>query len=153
MQVIPVYTAKERLIKNLIFIPLICIVFMLFDFSGHSNFVNGKLMQHSSTNINESIETKIIEQTSDSITIEFTNKQSVDWIYSEYYSIEVFDQGIWCIVPFTENISVIDIAYILEPNKTSTHTYPLNHHTLYEGQYRIIIDSSSTEFEIKKASN
>ena len=67
------YTAKERLIKNLIFIHLICIVFMLFDFSGHSNFVNGKLMQHSTTNINESIETKIIEQTSDSITFEFTN--------------------------------------------------------------------------------
>ena len=106
-------------------------------------------MQHSSTNINENIETKIIEQTSDSITIEFTNKQPVDWIYSEYYSIEVFDQGVWCIVPFTENISVIDIAYILEPNKTATHTYPLNHHTLYTGQYRIIVDSSATEFNIK----
>ena len=148
-KVIVMYTAKERLILHLFIIPLIFIVFMTLGVGGNSNFVHGQLYTHSTTTITETIETKVIELTDDSITIEFINKGTSDWVYSEMYSIEVYDNGIWCVIPFNESVSFIEIAYMLSPGESASHTYSLQYHTLYPGHYQIVVHSAAAEFDIK----
>lgn len=140
---------KEHLSVNLILIPLVFIILMIFDFGGNHNFVYGHFYKHSTIIADETITTKIIEQTPDSITIEFTNNSSEEWIYSNSYSIEIFDKDVWCVVPFAENVMFVEIAYVLEPNQTVTKTYSLKYHTLYAGHYRLVVGSSITEFDIK----
>ena len=140
---------KEHLSVNLVLIPLVFIVLMLFDFVGNTNFVYGHFYKHSTIIADETITTKIIEQTPDSITIEFTNNSSEEWIYSNSYSIEIFDKDVWCVVPFAENVMFAEIAHVLEPNQAVNETYSLKYHTLYSGHYRLVVGTSVTEFDIK----
>ena len=141
---------KEHLSVNLILIPLVFIILMIFDFGGNHNFVYGRFYKKSTVTADETIVTKITEQTPDSLTIEFTNNGNADWVYSNSYSIEIYDKDVWCVVPFAENVMFVEIAYVLEPNQTVTKTYSLKYHTLYAGHYRLVVGSSIAEFDINK---
>ena len=141
------YTFKDRVFKICLII-FVGIILMLFE-SFNMNFDIVKEIKPSDTVIYETIETKVIELTSDTITIEFTNRDSVDWHYSQIYSFEVFTNNMWCVLPFYEKVSFDTIAYELAPQNTTTQTYSLKYHQLEPGLYRIIVNHSSTEFEIK----
>ena len=96
----------------------------------------------------ENITMKLIEQTKESLTVEFSNHDNDYWIYGESFSIHVLIDDEWYVVP--SEMAFIMIGYNLDPNESVTKTYDISSYgTLPSGIYRLVASDLSTEFTIE----
>lgn len=96
----------------------------------------------------ENITMKLIDQTKESLTVEFSNHDNDYWIYGESFSIHVFIDNEWYVVP--SEMAFIMIGYNLNPNETITKTYDISSYgVLPSGTYRLVASNLSVEFIIE----
>lgn len=93
------------------------------------------------------ISMELVEKTSDSLTVKFTNNNHEKFMYGDYFSIQVLIDEKWYIVPDT--MMYHDIGYILNPNESVTKSYDISHFELPSGTYRIVISDLCAEFLVK----
>lgn len=86
------------------------------------------------------------------LTVTLTNHGDAEWMYGVSFSLEVLLDGVWYCVPYLptpQNISFIDIAYILPAGEAREETYGLSFYgDLPSGTYRLVVEGLTTEFEI-----
>lgn len=94
----------------------------------------------SDLDVNDRIEMKVTDKNGDAYTFEITNKMGMDWVYGEYFSVEVFLDDEWYMIPAKTDYAVNDIAFILPMDGTGTKTYDIKPYgELPNGKYRIVI--------------
>lgn len=73
------------------------------------------------------------------ITVKVKNLTDKVFCYGEYYSIQIFTEGVWYYVPMTEDNAVHDLGHELTPGATDSMTYSLYPYggKLNPGHYRI----------------
>lgn len=73
------------------------------------------------------------------ITVKIKNNTDKVFAYGEYYTIQVFIEGVWYYVPYTAENVVHDLAHELQPGQAYTQTYSLYPYggKLNPGHYRI----------------
>lgn len=88
----------------------------------------------------ESITAELISQTEEKLTVALTNTGTEEWMYGEYYYLDVFLDETWYSVPTTPgNWAFTDIGIILPAGKTQDETYNLTMYgDLPAGQYRLV---------------
>lgn len=96
----------------------------------------------------ENIIMELIEQTEESLTVEFSNHDNDYWIYGESFSIHVLIDDEWYVVP--SEMAFIMIGYHLDPNESVTKTYDISSYgTLPSGTYRLVASDLSVEFIVE----
>lgn len=79
--------------------------------------------------------------TPESISIQISNTSNHVAYLGEAYSLEIYKEGKWYLLPMTPQ-DIVSIAYIIESGESFSKDY--NWHSLYgtlsPGQYRIVID-------------
>ena len=96
----------------------------------------------------ENIVMELIEQTNESLTVEFKNNDNDPWIYGEVFSIQVLVDNEWYIVP--SEMVFNSIGYNLYPNEYVTKTYDISSYgTLPSGTYRLVVSNLAVEFIIE----
>ena len=99
----------------------------------------------------EGITIDLNEQASEKVTVKLTNHGDTEWMYGEYFSLQVLLDGVWYNVPVLDdkNYGFTDIGYILPAGKTQVESYPLGSYgTLPEGTYRLVMYGLSVEFSL-----
>ena len=73
------------------------------------------------------------------ITVKIKNLSDEDFHYGEYYSIQIFIEGVWYYVPEMQDKVVHDLAHELAPGMSEAMTYSLAPYggKLNPGHYRI----------------
>ena len=82
---------------------------------------------------------------------ELKNNSGEEWIYGEYFSLQVLLKGRWYQVPALpdENWAFNDIAYSLPKGESREETYRfLMYGALPSGTYRLVVEGLSAEFEL-----
>ena len=96
----------------------------------------------------ENIIMELIEQTNESLTVEFKNNDNDPWIYGERFAIQVLVDNEWYIVPSEMVFNLI--GYNLYPNESITKTYDISSYgTLPSGTYRLVVSNLAVEFIIE----
>lgn len=96
----------------------------------------------------ENIIMELIEQTNESLTVEFKNNDNDPWIYGEVFSIQVLVDNEWYIVPSEMAFNLV--GYNLYPNESVTKTYDISSYgTLPSGTYRLVASNLAVEFIIE----
>ena len=126
--------------------------------------VDGSWVEKNSTNdvteINDESKNNITMETEKTeyglntkeITVYITNNGKQSAYYGVEYAVEKFVDNKWSKVPFKDEPMFIEIAYNLEPGKTSSQVISLeNFENLTAGKYRIVKFSGkcAAEFELK----
>lgn len=96
----------------------------------------------------ESVTIELVNWTKDAVEVKLANEGSEEWLYGEYFSLQVLLDGVWYHVPPTSemNWGFTDIAYILAPGETRNESYSLMMYgDLPEGQYRLVVEGLSVE--------
>jgi len=99
----------------------------------------------------EGISMVLKEQTAGKITVELTNGGNAEWLFGEYFSLQVLLDGVWYNVPVMDdkNYGFTDIGYILPPGKTQEESYSLGSYgTLPAGTYRLVVEGMGVEFTL-----
>lgn len=100
----------------------------------------------------ENITAELIAQTEETVTIALTNSGTEEWMYGEYYYLDVLLDGTWYSVPTAPgNWGFTDIGIILPAKTTQNKTYNLTMYgELPSGQYRLVASQSvPVEFTIE----
>lgn len=100
----------------------------------------------------EGVSMEITDISGGKITVEFINSGDEEWVFGEYYSLEILAGGRWYAVPAlpTENWSFTDIGNILEAGKAREKTYNLSMYgDLPPGTYRIAANGLTAEFNLE----
>ena len=72
------------------------------------------------------------------ITVKIKNLSDKNFIFGEYYSVQVLEDGAWYYVPTVSDYAVHDLAHELEPGASLAMTYSLSPYgKLYPGHYRV----------------
>lgn len=98
------------------------------------------------------ITAQLAGQTAESLTIKFTNHDSEEWWYGEYFMVQVLLDGIWYDVPTVPGAWAFnDIAMLLPAGETQEKTYQLMMYgNLPAGNYRLVIkERLAVPFEVK----
>lgn len=105
----------------------------------------------------EGIEISLVQWTEDAVTVKLNNQSQQEWMFGEYYHLEVLLDGIWYHVPQAPGNmwAVHDLAYILTPGGNKDMTYSLlPYGELPAGQYRLVAEAFeeglAVEYEIVK---
>ncbi|MDR3598307.1 immunoglobulin-like domain-containing protein [Clostridium sp.] len=97
-------------------------------------------------------EKSIYELGTREIKVYITNNSKKEVYYGLQYEVEKFENNNWIKVPFKEEVMIAQIAYSLQPGKTSTQVISLeNFNNLTAGKYRIVKlgGTLTAEFELK----
>ena len=83
----------------------------------------------------------------DAVTVNIKNNSGEDWMYGEYFGLEVQLDGVWYGIPTTpENWGFPSIGLIVPSGKTREHTYTLSMYgELPAGTYRLVTHGLSVE--------
>jgi len=96
----------------------------------------------------ENITMELVSWTKDAVEVKLTNEGSEEWLYGEYFSLQVLLDGVWYYVPPTSemNWGFTDIAYILAPGETRSENYSLMMYgDLPEVKFRLVVEGLSVE--------
>ena len=118
----------------------------------------GWISTHMSPSANKSapanISMTVTGQTADALTVELTNNGSTEWLYGEYFSLNVLLDDVWYDVPVLDdkNYGFTSIGIVLQAGESHEQTYGLSiYGTLPAGDYRLVVEGLSAEFSIPKA--
>lgn len=96
----------------------------------------------------------ITAQTAESITVQLQNDTDTEWLFGEYFSLEVCLDGVWYVVPTTpeQNWGFNSIGYILLPGDSREMEYKLmSYGDLPAGDYRLVVEDLTAEFSVQYA--
>ena len=81
------------------------------------------------------------------VAVSFENNGAAEWMYGEYYTLQVLLNGVWYDVPlYPGNWGFISIGYNLLPGEAQDRTYNiLMHGALPPGTYRLVVEGLSVE--------
>lgn len=98
----------------------------------------------------ENVTAEIVGNTGKSVTVQYTNNGEKDWIYGEYYNLDVLLDGEWYDVPkLPGEYTFTDIGYNLPAGETCFKEYDLfMHGDLPSGRYRITANDFVLEFDV-----
>ncbi|MCR5584148.1 MAG: hypothetical protein K6F63_01785 [Lachnospiraceae bacterium] len=100
----------------------------------------------SDSDVNERLATEKAGETGTSLDLKITNGLGMDWMYGEYWHLEVFLDGTWYNLPLKTDHFVHDIAFELPMGDSRKHTYDLSYYgDLPTGIYRLVIDGSEVD--------
>lgn len=91
------------------------------------------------------------EQTSEKVTVKLSNRGDTEWMYGEYFSLQVLLNDGWYNVPVLDdkNYGFTDIGIILPAGESREESYSLSMYgTLPEGTYRLVVEGMSVEFSL-----
>ncbi len=91
------------------------------------------------------------EQTANKLTAVLANNGSTEWMYGEYFSLQVLLDGVWYNVPVLDdkNYGFNDIGIILPAGESTEKTYSLDSYgALPAGTYRLAMYGLSAEFSL-----
>jgi len=99
----------------------------------------------------ENVSMELLSANRDGAEVKFINSGDEEWIYGEYYSLEVKLKGEWYVVPsMPENWAFNDIAYILNGGAETEKTYNFGMYgDLPAGEYRIVAEELTAKFTLK----
>ena len=92
----------------------------------------------------EGYEIQLVEWGKDSVTVTLVNNSEEEWIFGEYYHLEVQLDGVWYHVPNAPGKMwmVHDLAYILPSGGSKDMTYSLwCYGELPAGHYRLVAEA------------
>ena len=121
---------------------------------GKDGWIPEHLSPAKNPSVPEGISMTLKEQSADKITVELTNSGNTEWMYGEYFSLQVLLNGTWYDVPVLDdkNYGFTDIGIILPAGKTQEESYSLGSYgILPAGTYRLVVEGMSVEFSIPKA--
>ncbi len=100
----------------------------------------------SDSDVNERLATEKAGESGTKLELKITNNLGMDWMYGEYWHLEVFWDGTWYNLPLKTDHVVLDIAFELPMGESRKHTYDLGYYgDLPAGTYRLVIDSSEVD--------
>lgn len=85
------------------------------------------------------------------ITVTLTNNGNSEWIYGEFFSLQVQLDGVWYNVPVTDDENYIfhSIGYMLPAGESREESYSLGSYgNLPVGTYRFVMQGMNVEFAI-----
>ncbi len=92
------------------------------------------------SDVNNRLVVKKTGENGTKLELEVTNNLGMDWIYGEYWGLEILLDDTWYAVPLKKDLTVNDIAYGLPMGESRKHTYDLSYYgELPEGSYRLVI--------------
>ena len=99
----------------------------------------------------ENITLELVSQESNAITLRFENTGREEWMFGEYYALDVLLDGAWYEVPPTPgNWGFNDIGYMLSAGDSREESYLLTMYgELPAGTYRIVVYDLSAEFVVE----
>lgn len=92
----------------------------------------------------DGIQIQLVQWGQESVTVNLSNHSQEEWMFGEYYHLEVLLDGIWYHVPQAPGKmwAVHDLAYILTPGGDKDMTYSLlPYGELPAGQYRLVAEA------------
>lgn len=100
----------------------------------------------------ETVTAEIAEQTENSVTIKYTNKDKKDWMYGNHFKLDVLLNGEWYDVPTKPgNWVFTGVGINLPAGKTQLKTYDFfMYGDLPSGRYRIAANGFALEFDYNK---
>jgi len=99
----------------------------------------------------EDISIKITEQSEKSLKAEIINNRQEEWMFGEYFSLEVDVDGEWCQVPTAPgNWAFTDIGLVLLAGQTMEKEYSFEMYgELPAGNYRLVVENITAEFTVE----
>lgn len=98
----------------------------------------------------ENISMRLNEWTKQSVSVTIISDSAEEWMYGEYFHLEVLLGGAWYIVPVQpdQNWGFTDIGIILQPYDENQETYSLAMYgQLPAGTYRLVVEGLAVEGE------
>ena len=100
----------------------------------------------------ENITMELLSNEDGVMTVALTNSGGEEWVFGEYYALEVLLDGVWYSVPPmpTNNWGFNDIAWLLAPGETREESCSLEMYgELPAGSYRLVKEGLSVEFSVQ----
>ena len=118
---------------------------------GPAGWVADHLSPASERTSPEGISMVLNEQTSEKVTVKLSNRGDTEWMYGEYFSLQVLLNDGWYSVPVLDdkNYGFTDIGIILPAGESREESYSLSMYgALPEGTYRLVVEGMSVEFSL-----